>query len=110
MDTITFEEFKKLDIKVGTVLSAEPVEKSEKLLKLIVDVGEESPRQIIAGLAPSIADPTDLVGKQVPIIANLQPRMIMGLESQGMVLAIGTEGPAVLLHPASQVESGSKLQ
>ncbi|PIZ46095.1 methionine--tRNA ligase [candidate division WWE3 bacterium CG_4_9_14_3_um_filter_41_6] len=110
MQTITLEQFQTADIKIGTVLSAEPVDGSTKLLKLSVDLGEESPRQIIAGLAPSIADPTDLVGKQVPIIANLQPRMIMGLESQGMVLAIGTEGPAVLLHPASQVESGSKLQ
>ncbi|NCS32076.1 methionine--tRNA ligase [bacterium] len=109
METITFEEFKKLDIKIGTVLSAEPVEKSEKLLRLTIDVGEENPRQIIAGLAKVTDDPQTLVGKQFPILTNLKPKSLMGLESQGMVLAANNDGAPVLMHPVDPVPPGSPI-
>src|SRR5688572_1502515 len=85
---ITIDEFNRIEIKVGTILSAEPVPDTDKLLKLSVNFGEESPRQIISGIALYVA-PESLVGKQLPFITNLEPRMIRGFESQGMLLALG---------------------
>ncbi|ARA92523.1 methionine--tRNA ligase [Rhodothermaceae bacterium RA] len=83
-DTITFEEFARLDLRVGRVTAAEPVPKSKKLLRLEVDLGFEQ-RQVLAGVAQHLA-PGELIGKQVVIVANLAPRTMMGLESQGMLL------------------------
>jgi methionyl-tRNA synthetase len=103
---MTIDEFQKMDLRVGTIVSASRVEGSEKLLKLSVDVGE--PRQIISGIAKSYA-PEDLVGKQVVIIANLDPRMMMGMESQGMILAAhGEEGEPIVLTVEKQVPAGAK--
>ena len=94
---MTLDEFKQSDLRVGKVISAEPVEGSEKLLKLAVDLGESEPRQIVSGIAKAYA-PEDFVGKQVVIIANLDPRMMMGLESRGMLLAAsGADGKPVVL-------------
>src|SRR3989344_6522244 len=103
---ITIEDFKKLEIKIGKIISAEKVEKSAKLLKLIVDLGAET-RQILSGIAESFADPQILVGKEVPVLTNLEPRMIMGLESQGMILATSSDSKVVLLHPAEEVPAGN---
>ncbi|RMH55364.1 MAG: methionine--tRNA ligase [Bacteroidetes bacterium] len=83
-DTITFEEFARLDLRVGRVTAAEPVPKSKKLLRLEVDLGFEQ-RQVLAGVAQHLT-PGELLGKQVVIVANLAPRTMMGLESQGMLL------------------------
>lgn len=83
---ITIEDFAKIDLRVGTVISAEKIKKANKLLKLKVDLGEAEPRQIIAGIAKSYA-PEDVVGKQVIVVANLKPALLMGQSSQGMVLA-----------------------
>ncbi len=83
-DTITFEEFARLDLRVGRVTAAEPVPKSKKLLRLEVDLGFEQ-RQVLAGVAQHLT-PDELLGKQVVIVANLAPRTMMGLESQGMLL------------------------
>lgn len=107
---ISIEDFAKLELKVGTVLSAEAVEESEKLLKLQIDIGEESPRQILAGVKQWYK-PADFVGKQVVVIANLEPRMMMGLESQGMMLAAadGENGPIFLTVPKS-VNPGTKVR
>jgi len=104
---ISFEDFKKLEIKIGTVLSAEKIEGSDKLLKLMINLGEEKPRQIIAGIGPYFPDLSVLVGKQLPIAANLEPKMLKGLESQGMILAASGNDEAVLLCPQKEVPPGS---
>ena len=106
---ITYDEFKKVELKVGEVKEASRVEGSEKLLKLAVEIGEPTPRQIIAGIG-KVYEPESLVGKQIVIVANLEPRLIMGLESQGMVLAAdGTDGPIVLC-PEKLVLAGTILK
>ena len=105
---ITYEDFAKLDLKVATIEEAEQVEGSEKLLKLNVSVGEEK-RQIIAGIGKSYG-PESLIGQQIVIIKNLEPRQLMGLESQGMLLAADSpEGP-IILSPASAVAPGAKIK
>lgn len=104
---ISFEDFSKIELKVGTVLEAGEVEGSEKLIKLKVDLGEGSPRQILAGVKQWYP-PEDLTGKQVVVVANLEPRIMMGLESQGMVLMAGDE--PVLLVPQKQVPPGTKIR
>jgi methionine--tRNA ligase beta chain len=104
---MNIDEFRKMDLRVGKVLSAERVEGSEKLLKLSVDVGE--PRQILSGIAKQYA-PEDLVGRSIVIIANLDPRTMMGMESQGMILAAqGENGEPVVLTVGSEVPPGAKI-
>ncbi len=105
-DTIAFTDFKKLDIRIATILEVSPVEGSEKLLKVILDLGDEK-RQILAGVAKFFEDPQQLVGKQVPILVNLEPRQMMGEMSNGMMLAADEEGKPVLLNPAQPVKPGS---
>lgn len=96
---MTLDEFQRADLRVGKIVAAERVEGSGKLLKLQVDVGEM--RQIISGIAKEYA-PEDLAGKSVVVIANLDPRTMMGLESQGMILAAhGPEGEPILISPMS---------
>jgi methionine--tRNA ligase beta chain len=104
---ITFEEFKKVDLRIGKIIKAENVEKSKKLLKLQVDVGEEE-RQILSGIA-EFYNPEDLIGKEVVVVINLEPRKMMGLESQGMLLAAGSEEKPVILKPEEEVGAGSKI-
>ena len=107
---ITFDEFKKAEIKIGTILSAEKVPDADRLLKLMVDIGEEKPRQILSGIAEHYSDPSVLVGKQVPVLANLPTRTIRGLESQGMVLyAVGGDF-LTTVEPAREVPNGTKVQ
>jgi methionine--tRNA ligase beta chain len=106
---INIDDFFKIELKVGKILSSERVEGSEKLLKLSVDLGEPSPRQILSGVAKAVNDPAELVGKLVPIVANLEPRMMMGMESQGMMLC-ADDGLPVFLHPAREVKPGSVVK
>ena len=106
MEKVTIEEFAKMDIRVGQVIEAEPVKKSNKLLKLQVDIGTEK-RQIVAGMAP-FYDPGELVGKQVIVVVNLAPAKIFGIESNGMILAAGDE--ASLLVPLKSVKPGEKIR
>lgn len=104
----TIDDVAKLGLKVGTITSAEPVEGSEKLLKLMVDLGDQS-TQILAGLA-KVYSPEELVQKQVVVVSNLAPRTMMGLDSNGMVLcANGIDGP-VILNPLVSVPSGASVQ
>ena len=105
--TISFDDFKKLDIRVGEVRAAERVPETDKLLKLAVDMGEDAPRQIISGIAEFISAEA-MVGKQCLFAANLEPRVIKGLESQGMILAVGGKDgePFTLLVPESKVVPG----
>lgn len=104
---ITIEDLKKLDIRIGKIVSAAPIEGSEKLLQLQVDFGEFK-RQILSGIA-KFYTPDELVGKECPFIVNLEPRSMMGLESQGMLLAAGVDGKAVLLHPDKEIPEGAKI-
>ena len=106
---IAIDKFFETELKVGTIQTAERVPKSEKLIKMSVDVGEETPRQIVAGIGLAY-QPEELVGKQVAVVANLQPAKLMGIESQGMVLAASIDGKPVLLHPDKQVPAGTQVK
>lgn len=88
-EPISIDDFKKVELTVGEILSAEPIEGSDKLLKLKVSFGELGERQVLSGIAKFFSDPTALVGKRVPFVTNLAPSMMMGLESQAMILATG---------------------
>lgn len=105
---VTIDALKQLDIRIGKIVIAEAIVGSEKLLKLQVDFGEFQ-RQIISGIAKFYV-PVELVGKECPFIVNLEPRKMMGLESQGMLLAAGVDGSAVLLHPDKEVPEGSRIK
>lgn len=105
---ITFEDFKKIEIKIGKVLSVEKVENADKLLKLIVDFGPDiGERQIVSGIAEHYSS-KDLKGKKLPFIVNLEPRTFKGVESQGMLMAVSSDKP-VLLLPAENVKKGSSV-
>lgn len=106
---VTYEDFAKLEIRIGTIVAVDLVEGADRLLKLTVDIGEENPRQIVSGIRTFFADPQELVGKQCPFLVNLEPRTIKGLESQGMILAGGEGDVFTLLHPASNVTSGTQV-
>ncbi|MEM0204042.1 MAG: methionine--tRNA ligase [Archaeoglobaceae archaeon] len=105
---ISIEEFKKIDIRIAKIVKAERIPKSKKLLKLTLDLGNEK-RQVVAGIAEN-HDPEGLVGKSVAVVCNLKPAKIMGIESQGMVLAADVNGKAVLLVPESDVSPGTKVR
>lgn len=106
---ITIDQFKEVEIKVGTVKSAERVPDSDKLLRLEVDFGEESLRQILSGIAEFMA-PEDMVGRQFPFVTNLEPRVIRGLVSNGMILAVGEGDTFALLTPTKLVTPGSRAR
>lgn len=112
---ITIDDLQKIELKVGKVLEAERVDGSEKLLKLKVDLGEKdeagepTPRQILAGIG-KVYEPELMVGKQIVVVANLEHRKMMGLESQGMLLAASDEMGPVLIVPESEVEPGASLR
>lgn len=106
---ITFEEFQKLDIRIGQIIAAERVPGTDKLLKLIVDLGDET-RQLVAGIAEAYK-PEEVIGKKIPILVNLEPRKIRGIESQGMILCPSTaDGKPILLLPEREVPSGAKVK
>ncbi len=106
---ITFDDFKKMEIKIGKVVSAEKVPETDKLVKLIFDLGDEK-RQIIAGVAEVIDSPADLVGKEMPVLVNLEPKKLRGHDSHGMILAADADGEPVLLHPEKEVPAGSVVK
>lgn len=106
MDYISYDDFAKLKIAIGTIVQVEVVPAADKLLKLTVDVGETTPRQILSAIREYISDPDTLVGKQCPFLINLAPRTIRGLESQGMILAMGDAELLTLLHPSAPVAPG----
>lgn len=101
MEHITIDEFGKIDIRVGRILLADVVLGSEKLLKLSVDFGEPTPRQVVSGIRVHMPL-QDLVGRMYLFVTNLKPRMIMGMESQAMILAVGSaEEPFSLFAPVN---------
>lgn len=105
---IDFEEFQKIDLRIAKIIEAEKVEGSEKLLKLRVDLGDKK-RQIVAGIQ-KFYQAEDLIGKEIVVAANLEPRMIMGIESQGMLLAADDDGQPVILNPDKEVPPGTKIR
>lgn len=105
---ISIEDFKKIEMVVGKILSAEKILDTDKLLKLSVDMGEESPRQVISGISLYFPDCSLLVGKKCMFVTNLEPRVIRGLESQGMIMAVSTEdGKFSLLEPNDEIPAGT---
>lgn len=110
MDTISYDDFAKLTIVVGTITAVEEVPDSNKLLKLTVDVGEEVPRQILSGIKKYFSDPQTLVGTQTPFLINLEAKVIAGLESQGMILAASNETDFSLLTLSQPLPAGSQIR
>ena len=108
---INIDDFTKVDIRVGKILSAEKVPDTDKLLKLSVDLGEPLPRQIISGISLYFPDCTVLLGKKCMFIANLEPRVIRGLESQGMILAVSSDdGKFSLVQPSDEITPGTRAK
>ena len=129
MDYVSYEEFKKMDMRIGTIRSVEPVEGTDKLLKCQIDFGPyyaeaskgagevETPvpapklRQIVSGIREYFPEYEKLVGKQVLYIVNLEPRLIRGVESQGMLMAVdGKDGKPVFLTPEVEVAPGAHVR
>jgi len=107
-ETIEFDDFTKLDIRIGTILEAEKVAKTKKLLKLKVDVGIDT-RTIVSGIAESFS-PEDIIGQQVSVLVNLAPRKIRGVESQGMILMTDTpDGKLAFVEPEKSVKNGQQV-
>ncbi|MGB2843195.1 MAG: methionine--tRNA ligase subunit beta [Halobacteriota archaeon] len=107
-EIIEISEFAKLDLRIGKIENAERIKGSKKLIKLDVDVGNEM-RQMVAGIAEDY-DPEDLIGELVPVLTNLKPVKLMGVESQGMILAVEVNGKPILLHPDREAPAGSRIR
>jgi methionyl-tRNA synthetase len=104
---ITIDDFKKVDLRVARILEVQKVEGADKLLKLRITLGLEE-RQLVAGIAQHYT-PEELVGKQIIVVANLEPAIIRGVESQGMLLAATSEGKVIVATMDKETEPGSKL-
>lgn len=105
---IDINEFAKLDIRIGKIENAERIEGSKKLIKLEVDVGNEM-RPLVAGIAEEY-NPENLIGRLVPVLVNLKPTRLMGVESRGMILAVDVNGRPILLYPDKEVPVGSQIR
>ena len=117
MEYVKYDEFKKMDMRVGTIKEVEEVAETDKLLRCQIDFGEVNEngekilRQIISGIHEYYPDPSILINKQVLYIINLEPRKIKGVESNGMLLAVdGIDGKPVFLVPEVGVDAGSKVR
>ncbi len=107
---ITLDDFKKVVAKIGTVLHAEAVPDSDKLIRCEIDFGEDTPRQILSGIREWY-QPEQLIGRQLLYVVNLAPRKIRGLESNGMLMAVdGSDGAPVFLVPDTTVSPGSTVR
>lgn len=109
---ITIDDFAKVEMRIGRICSVERVPETDKLLKLSVDFGEETPRQVVSGIAGYFPDEQILVGRKCPFVTNLAPRTIRGLESQAMIVAVHTDdGAFSILEPtlSEDIASGTKL-
>ncbi len=104
---MSLKDFQALDLRIGTIKHAEAVPGAKKLLKLTVNIGEE--RTVVAGLAGIYAE-ADLIGKQIVLVANLEPAMMMGIESQGMLLAAEDKSGVHILIPDSETAPGSRVR
>jgi methionyl-tRNA synthetase len=107
---ITIDDFKKVVAKIGTVITAEAVPDSDKLIRFELDFGEAQPRQILSAIREWYPEPAALVGKQLLFVVNLAPRKMRGLESNGMLMAVdGIDGTPVFIVPESPVAPGSAV-
>lgn len=106
-DRISIDDFAKIEVKVGTVLAAERVPETDKLIKCTIDLGEENPRTIVSGIAQYVPDPETLVGRQLAYVTNLQPRTIKGIESDGMLFAAGEGDTFAFMVPDRPVPPGT---
>lgn len=105
----TIDDFQKIEIRLGTVLSVDAVEGADKLYILKVDFGEQSPRQILSGIREYV-EADALLGKQFPFVTNLPPRTLRGYESQGMILAANAGETLALLNPSTNLPNGTRLR
>jgi methionyl-tRNA synthetase len=105
---ISFEDFQKIDLRTAKILKAEKVENSDKLVKLEIDLGNEK-RTIVAGIGKKY-QPEDLIGQLIIIVANLEPKEIKGIKSEGMLLAVDSQNGPVLVVPLEQVFPGEKVR
>lgn len=103
---IDIDEFKKIEIRIGKVISAEKVPGADKLIKFIFDLGD-SRRQIMAGIGEFFNDPLILIGKEMPVLVNITKRKLRGYDSEGMIIAADVDGRPVLLYPETEVPPGS---
>lgn len=119
MEEISYDDFAKLDIRIGTVVAAEAIPETDKLIKCTVDFGDFGTRTIVSGIARWPAGggsasggkkPEELVGKQLPYVVNLARRTLRGVESQGMLLAASDENGVALLHPERTLANGTRLK
>ncbi len=110
MEKITYDDFAKVEIKIGTIKSVEVAPEADRLLKLMVDFGEEELRQIVSGIRTHFTDLDSLVGLQCPFVTNLAPREIKGLVSDGMILAVSTDEAFSLLVPQVSIPAGAKAK
>lgn len=108
---ISYDDFAKVEIKAGKILTAEKIPDTDKLLRLTVDFAEGSSRQIVSGISMYFPDPNTLVGRTCMFVTNLEPRMIKGFESNGMLFALSTtEGNFSLLEPNNTIPVGTKAK
>lgn len=108
-ENISYEDFSKLEIRIGTITEAEKVPETDRLIKFTLDMGDET-RTIIGGWALTYPDATVLIGKQVPVLCNLEPRTIKGIESQGMLLSAVLNDQPVALFPEKPVDNGAEVR
>lgn len=107
---ITYDDFTKIEVKMGKVITAEKVPETDKLLKLEVDFNEENKRTIVSGIAHAVK-PEEIIGLTLPFVTNLEPRTIRGIESQGMIMvAVDKDDLPVLLTPKKDIEPGSVVR
>ncbi|MCX6702049.1 MAG: hypothetical protein NTX96_02545 [Candidatus Zambryskibacteria bacterium] len=108
--TISIDDFKKLEIKIGEILGVEKIANTDKLLKLSVNFNENIPRQIVSGISEYFPDPQVLIGKKCAFATNLESRIIKGIESQGMILAVSGDNFFSLLETLKEVPGGSVVK
>lgn len=107
-ERISIDEFSKIEVRVGAVRSAERVPETDKLLRLMIDFGEEAgPRQIVSGIAAYVPEPAELVGRELAFVTNLAPRTIRGIESDGMLFAVGAGDAFAFLVPDREIPPGT---
>ena len=109
MPKLTYDQFKQIDLRVGVIAAIEDHPNANKLYVLKVDVGEESPRQLVAGLRPYYPDKAALLGKRIIVVANLAPALLRGIESRGMLLAAQDGERVIILTTDAEMPPGSKI-
>lgn len=107
---ITIDEFKKGEISIGEIINVDLIENSDKLLKLTVDFGEEKPRTVVSGIRKYFADPQTLKGTKCAFATNLEPRPLMGIPSEAMILAVSSDENFSLLTVDQKIPKGSKVK